>query len=232
MGALVVAQHCDAPCGQAAGNVQERTVATDGFVAILRAGAVHQHHGREWSFALGQGQGAGQCTARLRHAEIGFAVARVGRRRRCLGGRGRAQQQTRDFVLRVHRHLRDHRASGELQGYFHQVQALLLAAVCRATLLQFTQRLPQALQLVGRHGRGHLRGQHGFGIGDPPGLEVIEQACCDLLRFASGCTGGQQGKGNSKQRTACAHGHSSFLKTSRAGRIGAGMMMLTSSQPS
>ena len=55
-GALLVAQHGDALAGQAPGQVAERLVGADRLVAVVRAGAVDQHHRRERAVALRQRQ--------------------------------------------------------------------------------------------------------------------------------------------------------------------------------
>jgi hypothetical protein len=58
--AVVVAQHRDPAPGEIVGQHQERLVAHEGLVAVLRAGSGDQHRRREGARAGRQGQGPGQ----------------------------------------------------------------------------------------------------------------------------------------------------------------------------
>src|SRR5690606_20355742 len=64
-GSLIVAEHRDAPGGQAPRQIPERTVGADPLVPILGPGPVDQHHPGEGPFTPGEGEGPGQLVRRL-----------------------------------------------------------------------------------------------------------------------------------------------------------------------
>src|SRR2546430_8256033 len=52
--ALFITQNDDAARGQAFGQVLEDLGAADRFIAIVRSGSVHQHHGGKWTERSGK----------------------------------------------------------------------------------------------------------------------------------------------------------------------------------
>ncbi|MNM63659.1 hypothetical protein D3C81_750330 [compost metagenome] len=167
--AFFVAQHRNTLRGEAACDIQERTIRADGFIAVLRAGAMHQHHRRERPIALGQGQRAGQAVLSFRadrHEERLFDEARIRRRRSCLRRRGRLHQEAGDLVVLVEHDARLQPTLRVFQWNDDDAKALGLAGLRIAALAGGAhlrgQGFPHGLEFVGRHGGFHLCREHRF----------------------------------------------------------------------
>ncbi len=166
LGSLDVAQHGDAARSQAIGQIAERLVGEHSLVLVMRAGAVHQHHGRERPTSDGRRKRGRQWPiARIHHQ---FAFLHVVRLWHHHGAR---------------RHTHSHHAAGTVEGeaevhgrtlelaiYDHQFvhpRAFVLGArllLIRAELRR--QHLPYAGEPLGREHLLNRGVQHLVGTGE------------------------------------------------------------------
>ena len=221
LGALVIAQYRNALCGQAVGDIGKRLVRADRFIAVLRAGAVDQHDGREGAIALGQAQGGAQWAGAVDDLQGQFTEGSIGGH-----GRGRTrdrcQMETGDAPLRVDDRGRQQGALVELQPADDALMAIDQAQLTFRIAGQRPQLLVQCLPELGqsgcRHGLGHLWAEACFGGAELPGLQLLDQLLRTLLR-----AGGQgelaqaQKAGGQHQAGADFHAQASFLKISKVG---------------
>ena len=183
LGALLVAQHRDALRGESAGDVEEGLVRTDGFVAVLRAGAVHQHdRGNKLAgnlpIAIRHRQRAGQRAFAFADGEIGFVEVRIrGHGRRGWRRRGLDQETDDASIVRDH-DLRHQLGLGVMQRDRRQLRAGRRFEHRFAATPGFTglhgQRFPHRLQFFDGYGSGHLGAEHRFGLRVFAGVHVRE----------------------------------------------------------
>ncbi len=146
LGALYIAQNRNVLAGQSVGQVGERLVGTDGFVGILRAGAMHQHDGRYRRLGIGKRENAGQLPTSA--DDGGVAVVEgvgldVSRRFPfacgwgCGSGVGmRLEEEALHLTLGIHIDLGVEDDTFELAGDKGGVQALLLRNFDRCDALE------------------------------------------------------------------------------------------------
>src|SRR3546814_162331 len=118
--ALVVAQHRDALCGEAARDVEEGLVRADALVAVVWTGAVHQHDRGHAGVNIGvlrHRKRAGQGAFAAADGEVGFDVGGIGVHGWRCGGRLRGGRgvQAGDLAVAVEG---DQKQVGEGKGVF------------------------------------------------------------------------------------------------------------------
>ena len=193
LGALVVAQRCDAARGKALGEIAEDTVRPDRLVAIARTGAMDQHDRRDLvciTRVLRQHERAAERSRADRHLDGG--------ERRCVrkgwcaqwrgGERRRREEQPGDLVLRDRDpDVERQPLEGDRDGHHHHPIRRRLHAAWRRDAAHGTalghDRAPGPAERRERQRLRHLGSETRFDGGQVARGEIVDGIAGDLRRL-------------------------------------------------